>query len=158
MESKEEVRGPVKYITKEKSLVGNEVHEAGVEVMYDGLPAENLEPTCSIGRARYQEYLKSNAERVAKMIEDAKGTDLNKMQQDLMASLAQKQLDAIEAQPAQIAAAVAQAVIAAMAALFPNGAPGAVPSGVVPPADVPQPAPPVDKHPEGGSSAKSAKK
>lgn len=56
-----------KYVVLEKSLVGNELHEAGATVEYDGLPAENLQPTCDLGRARYQEYLKSNAERVAKL-------------------------------------------------------------------------------------------
>lgn len=56
-----------KYRVKEKSLIGNELHEAGAEVEYDGLPAENLEPLCDEGRAKYQEYLDSNAERVAKM-------------------------------------------------------------------------------------------
>jgi len=58
-----------KYVVLEKSLVGNTVYEAGAEVEYDGLPAENLQPTCDRGRARYQEYLKSNAERVAMLKE-----------------------------------------------------------------------------------------
>jgi hypothetical protein len=62
-------REPVEYIVLEKSLVGNEIFEAGATVKYDGLPAENLKPTCEIGEARYQEYLASNAERVAKMKE-----------------------------------------------------------------------------------------
>lgn len=63
---------PIKYIVKEKSLIGNEIHEAGAEVtLPEGtLPAENLEPTCARGRAKHQEYLESNAARVAKMKED----------------------------------------------------------------------------------------
>lgn len=60
-------RQPVKYITAEKSLIGNDVVEAGVEVMYAGLPAENLIPTCDEGRARAEEYKESNAERVRTM-------------------------------------------------------------------------------------------
>lgn len=63
-----EKREPVEYIVKEKSLIGNELHEAGARVHYAGLPSENLEPTCDEGRARYNEYLKSNEDRVAKMI------------------------------------------------------------------------------------------
>lgn len=62
-------REPVEYTVLEKSLVGNEIHEAGAVVKYDGLPAENLQPMCDEGRSRYQEYLASNVERVAKMKE-----------------------------------------------------------------------------------------
>jgi hypothetical protein len=59
-----------KYRVKELSLVGNELFQAGAEVEYDGLPAENLEPLCDEGRAKYQEYLDSNAARVEKMIKE----------------------------------------------------------------------------------------
>jgi hypothetical protein len=62
-----EENGTPKYVVLEKSLVGNTLYEAGAIVEYDGLPAENLQPTCDVGRARYQEYLRSNAERVARM-------------------------------------------------------------------------------------------
>jgi len=62
-------RQPVKYRVKEKSLIGNAIHEAGAEVEYDGLPADNLEPLCDIGRARAAEYVQSNKERVARMID-----------------------------------------------------------------------------------------
>lgn len=60
---------PIKYIVKEKSLIGNEMFEAGAEIeLPEGtLPAENIEPTCDRGRAKYQEYLASNAARVASM-------------------------------------------------------------------------------------------
>lgn len=58
-----------KYKVKEKSLIGNEIHEAGAIVEYDGLPAENLEPQCAEGEAKYQEYLAVNAERVRVMKE-----------------------------------------------------------------------------------------
>ena len=62
---------PIKYIVKEKSLIGNEIFDAGAEItLPDGtLPAENLEPTCDRGRAKHQEYLESNAARVAAMRE-----------------------------------------------------------------------------------------
>ena len=63
-----ETRKPVKYRVKEKSLIGNQIHEAGEVVEYDGLPADNLEPTCDEGRARAAEYVESNKERVARMI------------------------------------------------------------------------------------------
>ena len=68
--SKETKREPVKYTVLEKSCVGNEIFEAGQTCEYAGLPSENLEPQCDIGRARYQEYLDSNAARVAKMKAD----------------------------------------------------------------------------------------
>jgi hypothetical protein len=60
---------PIKYIVKEKSLIGNELFEAGAEVtLPEGtLPAENLEPMCERGQAKYKEYLASNAARVARM-------------------------------------------------------------------------------------------
>src|SRR5437868_13768488 len=57
-------RAPVKYRLKEKSLIGNDLHEAGTTISYAGLPAENLEPLCDEGRARAAEYAASNAERV----------------------------------------------------------------------------------------------
>jgi len=62
---------PIKYIVKEKSLIGNELFEAGAEVVLpEGtLPAENLQPICERGEAKHQEYLASNAARVAKMKE-----------------------------------------------------------------------------------------
>lgn len=63
-----EPRHPVKYRVKEKSLIGNQIHEAGAVVEYDGLPADNLEPLCEEGRARAVEYEQSNKERVARMI------------------------------------------------------------------------------------------
>lgn len=118
-------RKPVKYIATEKSNIGNEMIEAGDSVMYAGLPAENLTPTCDEGRARYKEYLASNADRVKQMVDDAKGTDLAQLQQELMVRLAEKQIAATEAQGSQIASAVAQAVVAAMAQFFPNGVPAA---------------------------------
>jgi hypothetical protein len=45
----EQKRDPVEYIVLEKSLIGNEIFEAGTTVKYDGLPAENLQPTCDEG-------------------------------------------------------------------------------------------------------------
>ncbi|SDC69030.1 small subunit ribosomal protein S16 [Massilia sp. PDC64] len=63
-----ETRQPVKYRVKEKSLIGNQVFEAGQVAEYDGLPADNLEPLCDEGRARAAEYVESNKQRVATMI------------------------------------------------------------------------------------------
>ncbi len=57
-----------KYRVKELSLIGNELFQAGAEVEYDGLPAENLEPLCDEGRAKYQEYLLSNEARLRQMV------------------------------------------------------------------------------------------
>lgn len=63
-------RAPVWYIVKEKSLVGNNLYEAGAKVAYDGLPADNLTPTCDEGRKRAAEYKASNDERVALMVKN----------------------------------------------------------------------------------------
>lgn len=120
-----------KYVVQEKSLIGNEIHEAGAIVAYDGLPAENLEPTCDLGRARHQEYLDSNAKRVAaltaKYSESAVGDPAK-----FMADFAKAQEDASVKQAEQIGAAVATAVVQAMAALFPNGVQPAAPAAPVP--------------------------
>lgn len=62
-------REAVAYTVVEKSLVGNKIYEAGETALYDGLPAENLAPQCDVGKARYQEYLASNAQRIATMKE-----------------------------------------------------------------------------------------
>lgn len=113
-----------KYTVMEKSLIGNEIHEAGAVVAYDGLPAENLEPTCALGRQRRQEYLDSNAKRVAAMksqyTESAVGDPIK-----FMADFAKAQEEATAKQAEQIGAAVATAVVQAMAAFFPNGVPTA---------------------------------
>lgn len=49
---------PIKYIVKEKSLIGNELFEAGAEVeLPEGTwPGPNMEPTCERGTARQAEY------------------------------------------------------------------------------------------------------
>lgn len=65
-------RAPVKYLVKERSLIGNELFEAGAIADYDGLPAENLEPQCEEGRARAEEYRTSNDKRVSLMMANHK--------------------------------------------------------------------------------------
>lgn len=61
-------RAPVQYRVKEKSLIGNDLHEAGATVSYAGLPSENLEPLCDEGRKRAAEYQASNSARIKQMI------------------------------------------------------------------------------------------
>jgi hypothetical protein len=68
-------RAPVNYRLKEKSLIGNDLHEAGATISYAGLPAENLEPLCDEGRKRAAEYKESNAARVKQMIAAHAGTE-----------------------------------------------------------------------------------
>lgn len=120
-------REPVAYTVTEKSLVGNKIYEAGETAMYDGLPAENLAPTCAIGEARYQEYLDTNKVRIAKMVEhhsdSAMGDPaafgklfleaLAKSNEDHAAQMAAFQLAQTEL--------IAKTVAAAMASAFPNG-------------------------------------
>lgn len=57
-----------RYKVLEKSLVGNEVFEAGVEVEYDGYPSANLEPLCDQGRKKAVELEELNKKRVELMI------------------------------------------------------------------------------------------
>lgn len=68
-------REPVKYRVKEKSLIGNDVHEEGAVVSYAGLPSENLEPLCDEGRKRAAEYVESNAARVKAMVSAHAGVE-----------------------------------------------------------------------------------
>jgi hypothetical protein len=109
-----------KYLVKEKSLIGNTLHEAGETVEYDGLPAENLEPLCDEGRAKYQEYLKTNADRVAKLKEQFSESgvgDPAKFAATFAAELKKANDEFVASIPGMIAAAVAQA----MATAFPKG-------------------------------------
>ncbi|MGZ3184412.1 MAG: hypothetical protein ACXU8N_18400 [Telluria sp.] len=109
-----------KYRVKEKSLIGNTLHEAGDIVEYDGLPAENLEPMCEEGEAKYQEYLASNRERVAKLNEQYSESavgDPTQFAAKFAAELQRSNEEFKASIPGMIAAAVAQA----MAIAFPNG-------------------------------------
>lgn len=63
-------RAPVKYTVLARSLIGNTIYEEGQTAEYDGLPAENLAPTCDEGRARAIDYADSNTARIAKMRAD----------------------------------------------------------------------------------------
>lgn len=110
-----------KYRVKELSLVGNELFQAGAEVEYEGLPAENLEPLCDEGRAKYQEYLVTNADRIKKMAEQHQVSAVG----DPAAFVAALQKNQAE-QAAVIGTAVAEAVAAAFSRLFPDGLPVAV--------------------------------
>lgn len=67
---------PIKYITLEKSLVGNEMFEAGAEVVLpEGtLPAENMQATCERGEAKKAEYEASNKARIARQAEQYSDT------------------------------------------------------------------------------------
>ena len=140
-----ENRQPVKYLVKEKSLIGNQIYEAGATAEYDGLPADNLEPLCDEGRARAAEYVESNKQRVATMIaanqESNVGdpaqfaaqfqkalTEANEEHARRMAELQQTLVDAQARAAEQMGAAVAQGVAAVLQQLFPNGVPAAAPA------------------------------
>lgn len=124
-------RQPVNYIVKEKSLVGNELFEAGQTVAYDGLPAENLIPTCDEGRARYQEYLDSNKQRVTTMIDQNKD-GVGDPAAFMAALLTQQKADSDE-RDAKMASMIGQGIAQAFAAFFPNGIQVAAPAPVVEP-------------------------
>lgn len=67
-----------KYRVLEKSLIGNQIVEAGEEVEYDGLPSGNLEPLCDEGRAKAEEAKLASRKSLDQLISDYKppsGTD-----------------------------------------------------------------------------------
>lgn len=109
-----------KYIVQEKSLVGNEIFEAGAIVSYAGLPAENLEPMCDLGRERRQEYLDSNAARVRAMTSQFTESAVGDPTQFAATFAKQLKADA-EERDVKMAAMIATAVAQAMATAFPNG-------------------------------------
>lgn len=104
------------YRVLEKSLIGNEIKEAGEMCEYDGLPGSNLEPIDDEGRAKAEEYIKSNAARVAAMkaqyTESAVGDPAA-----FAKAMADAQTEMMASLPDMIAGAVAQA----LATAFPNG-------------------------------------
>lgn len=61
-----------RYKVLEKSLVNNQIYEAGDEVEYDGEVSGNLEPLDEAGRAKRAQYEASNNQRIATMMQDAK--------------------------------------------------------------------------------------
>ena len=107
-----------RYRVKELSLIGNELFQAGAEVDYDGLPAGNLEPLCDEGRARHQEYLDSNAERVRLMIDQNQTSGVGDPAA-FAAALAKSQQE----MAGTIGTAVAEAIAAAFSRLYPDGLP-----------------------------------
>jgi len=103
---------PIKFIVKEKSLIGNELFEAGAEVtLPEGtLPADNLEPMCERGVALQEEYKRSNAERIAKMREqyaDAATGDAAALSKAIGEAVAQA-IAAQNAEAAELEAAAAK--------------------------------------------------
>lgn len=113
-----------KYRVKELSLIGNELFQAGAEVEYDGLPAENLEPLDDEGKAKYQEYLASNEAR-----KQEQRAMYSESQVGDPAAFAVALAKHSEQQTTVIATAVAEAVAAAFARLFPDGLPVAAQAG-----------------------------
>lgn len=116
--STQEKREPVEYTVLEKSLIGNEIFEAGAVAKYDGLPAENLQPMCDVGRARHQEYLASNVERVRVMKEQNAEPGIG----DPAAFMAAFRKELAESQASQ-AQVIAEAIAAAFAKFAPVAAP-----------------------------------
>lgn len=55
------------YKVLEKSLIGNEIFEEGAIVDYDGYPSGNLEPLCDEGRAKAEELIEVNKERIKRI-------------------------------------------------------------------------------------------
>jgi hypothetical protein len=119
-------REPVEYTVLERSLVGNKIYEVGETAMYDGLPSENLGPTCDEGRARAIEYVESNKARLAKMKEQygdsaTRGDPaaFSKLFLEELAKANAQHAEQMAALQAGLADAVGQAVAAALAAAAP---------------------------------------
>jgi hypothetical protein len=113
----------MKFRVKELSLIGNELKQPGetIDGLPEGtLPAENLEPLDDEALAKYEEYLASNAERVKKMIEQNPASGVGDP-----AAFLKAMVEAQKGQTEAIATAVAEAVAATFARLFPDGIPAA---------------------------------
>lgn len=106
-----------KYKVLEKSLIGNQIYEAGEIAEYDGLPSENLEALDDEGRAKKEEYEASNQVRVQRLIEQNPSGVGDPAA--FLAAFVKIQAEASATQAQQIADAVAQAI----SALLPNGIP-----------------------------------
>lgn len=61
-----------RYKVLVKSLLNNQIYEAGDQVEYEGEASENLEPLDDAGRAMRAKYEASNKQRIATMLQDAK--------------------------------------------------------------------------------------
>lgn len=124
-----------KYRVLEKSLIGNEIHEAGAIVDYDGLPAENLEPMCKEGEAKYKEYVASNTARAAAMKEQFSESAVGDP-----AVFVKNLAQAMAAANAEvISSAVAQGIAQAMASLSAAQAAVEAPTEVLASVDAPAP-------------------
>lgn len=158
-------RAPVQYRVLEKSLVGNEIKEAGETAFYAGLPAGNLEPMCDEGRARAAEFIASDKARVARMVENNRDgaagdpvefmANLVKVQREMAAEQAAN----ASAQQAAMGDAIGQAVAAgiaqAFATMFPNGIPTAAPAAPALIEKAAAPAPEADKVADTGAAGAS---
>lgn len=103
---------PIKYIVKEKSLVGNEIFEAGAEVeLPEGTwPGPNMEPTCDRGRAKQDEYNNVILPRMRADLQAKYGNDPG-MTGDMAAlskAIASAVAEAMSAQKAENAALLAR--------------------------------------------------
>lgn len=117
-----------KYKVLEKSNINNEMHEPGAIIDYDGLPAENLEPQCDEGKAKYQEYLDSNAARV-KLLKDQNSKSKVGDPAEFAKALAEHQASQNEGIAKAISEGIAAGIAQAMAAMQPKPAQdGSVPS------------------------------
>lgn len=149
-----EPRAPVSYLVLEKSLIGNEIHEAGTTALYDGLPAANLQPTCDEGRRRAAEFIASDKARVAQLVENNRDgaagdptefmKNLVKMQQEQAAEQAKAAAEQQAKLGETIGQAVATGIAQALATMFPNGIPSAAPAAPAAPA-AEAPATPADQ-------------
>lgn len=105
---------PIKYITTEKSLVGNELFEAGAEVVLpEGtLPAANMQATCARGEAKKAEYEASNRERIARLADQYSDT-ASTAQMEAMSKMVAKAVTEALAEQRRVDAELAEAATVA---------------------------------------------
>lgn len=108
-----------RYRVLQQSFVDAKVVFEGEEIEYDGLPAENLEPLDDAGRAKYQEYLDSNAARVAKMIEQNRESPTGGIADS--AKFFQALQETREQDRADMATMISKGIADALSVAFPNG-------------------------------------
>lgn len=120
-----------RYKVLEKSLLNNQMYEAGEEVEYEGEVSGNLEPLDDAGRAMRAKYEASNKQRIATMLQDAKDSP-NAGAVDPSTII--KQMADMQKQQAADTEALMERMSAMFAATLANALAGTAPAPVAAPA------------------------
>ncbi len=66
-----------KYRVKQKSFIDNVLHEAGVEIEFEGIPHANLEPLDASAKKAAAGLKEADRDSLARQQEAAKGINVN---------------------------------------------------------------------------------